>query len=430
MPDVGVEFIDPEAVSNDYDRKAVTSSLRAALESATARPSLQGKAAGCDLSGGLDSTSIAYLLDRQGIALSLAHDVCPDPRNDDYDYARIAANDLGRPIDQLGDTRTDRDAFDAVFGGNQAGLDEAIPTWIGFGGRATRYSTYAQTSGYSDHFIGLGSDDLFSGHFSAVAEIARSSRVPEAKRALERYRIAARASKRELRKFLSSEVSYGDSLRAAVSDLRNGVDADIRISSLLGWCPGLRVNSVLSAEATTKVFEEIDLAARTTAPLDARANIHVMKSCLLTQADLVRSLNATFGSSDFRFNAPFLDSGLVELISSLPSIAFLGSDTSKPLLVDAMEGILPESIRLRRSKPDFNQDVFTDFQRNRERLRTEFRASILGEMGIIDVDKVCEIIDNDFVTIRQIDDMLAAYNTEKWLRNIDDGWVFDGSGLG
>lgn len=85
---------------------------------------------------------------------------------------------------------------------------------------------------------------------------------------------------------------------------------------------------------------------------------------------------------------PFLDVGLVEFVRSLPVEYLDGYEKSKRVLVDAMEGILPEVVRHRKDKmgfitPEekwFKEDYFDDFIEM-------FKGNVGYSKGLIDEDQ-------------------------------------------
>ena len=59
---------------------------------------------------------------------------------------------------------------------------------------------------------------------------------------------------------------------------------------------------------------------------------------------------------------PFLDRRLVEFMLSIPQDQLYRDGQTKYILRNAMKGILPESVRMRRDKAAFNQDVAIGLQ--------------------------------------------------------------------
>jgi asparagine synthase (glutamine-hydrolysing) len=56
----------------------------------------------------------------------------------------------------------------------------------------------------------------------------------------------------------------------------------------------------------------------------------------------------------------------------------------KPVLAEAMRGVLPEAIRTRRSTQPFNELLFLGYRRNQNALKRLVLESPLGALGIFD----------------------------------------------
>jgi len=89
------------------------------------------------------------------------------------------------------------------------------------------------------------------------------------------------------------------------------------------------------------------------------------------------------GEENLEWRYPFLDRNLIEFAFSLPSEWRFGSGMSKRVLRESMKGVLPECVRMRRGKGGLQPDQHLSLQREREKLRSLFRDSILGELGCL-----------------------------------------------
>src|SRR5690606_30231440 len=59
-------------------------------------------------------------------------------------------------------------------------------------------------------------------------------------------------------------------------------------------------------------------------------------------------------------------------------------ERQKPLLADAMRGVLPDAIRQRRAKGNFNEVYFKGLARNRPVIEQVIREAPIDDLGLID----------------------------------------------
>jgi asparagine synthase (glutamine-hydrolysing) len=81
---------------------------------------------------------------------------------------------------------------------------------------------------------------------------------------------------------------------------------------------------------------------------------------------------------------PFLDQRVVGLGMGIQNRPQRPSKVRKPVLAEAMRGVLPEAIRTRRSKRPFNELLFHGYRRNQDMLKRLILKSPLNELGIFD----------------------------------------------
>jgi asparagine synthase (glutamine-hydrolysing) len=86
---------------------------------------------------------------------------------------------------------------------------------------------------------------------------------------------------------------------------------------------------------------------------------------------------------------PFIDPRLIAFCLSLPSSLRLTPGVSKPLLRSAMRGILPEPIRTRRLKGNFNDVYRLGLSRRLGQLEEMIRRSPIAQADILDGDMLC-----------------------------------------
>jgi asparagine synthase (glutamine-hydrolysing) len=94
---------------------------------------------------------------------------------------------------------------------------------------------------------------------------------------------------------------------------------------------------------------------------------------------------------DFRF--PFLDRRLVEFSLGLPFHSIIRPGATKVILREAMTDILPELIRVRRTKGSIEARVIWSLNRERRRLDELLKAPILAELGCVQPAELRNAVD-------------------------------------
>ena len=89
---------------------------------------------------------------------------------------------------------------------------------------------------------------------------------------------------------------------------------------------------------------------------------------------------------------PFLDRRLITYCLSLPRELREIPGVPKPLLQEAMRGILPEPIRTRRFKRNFNEAYWKGLAKNLPNLEKMVRQSHINELGIFDKSQLIQVM--------------------------------------
>lgn len=86
---------------------------------------------------------------------------------------------------------------------------------------------------------------------------------------------------------------------------------------------------------------------------------------------------------------PFLDRRLFELVLTLPPRLLFQIGRTKPLLRQAMRGLLPERLRLRRDKTRFGRFLDLSLQdKTSAKIEVLFRSPLSADLGILDAKKL------------------------------------------
>lgn len=108
----------------------------------------------------------------------------------------------------------------------------------------------------------------------------------------------------------------------------------------------------------------------------------VLEGLALRSRELSRSAMAT--PLGIHFSHPFLDQRAIGLGIGIKQRLHAPHELQKPVLAEAMRGVLPEEIRTRRTKRPFNELLFHGYRRNQDILQQLIRNSPFNELGIFD----------------------------------------------
>lgn len=114
--------------------------------------------------------------------------------------------------------------------------------------------------------------------------------------------------------------------------------------------------------------------------------------------------------------APFLDYRLVEYSFSLPASLKIRNGWTKWILRQAMQGVLPEEIRLRKDKLGFPTPIGTWLRSNRERIKALFSSENALSSQFINLDFITDNLDDLLNQQMLTDELWRCINVELWLR--------------
>jgi asparagine synthase (glutamine-hydrolysing) len=145
---------------------------------------------------------------------------------------------------------------------------------------------------------------------------------------------------------------------------------------------------------------------------------------LLTHA--TRVAHERIGEVNLEWRHPFFHRPLVEYGMRLPEEWRVapGADVSKRVLRDAMRGILPEQVRLRRGKGGLQPVIYKALVREANRFTAIAANAVLAELGCLDPRRFAQSIAR--VNPSQHGDAYfinSALMLELWLRRRSNRWT-------
>ena len=165
------------------------------------------------------------------------------------------------------------------------------------------------------------------------------------------------------------------------------------------------VGDPLTAQAIPGDFGPADLAAR---------------AGVRRSGDAHRYLRQVGGALGVAVHAPFLDAEVIRTALSVPPQTRTEPWSYKPLLGEAMAGLVPAEVRRRRTKGDYSAEDYRGARNSATALHGLLRDSRLADLGVIEPGKVEPVLDRMTsgiaVPMGPINMLLA---TEVWLRGAD-----------
>lgn len=313
--------------------------LRSLLEDSVRVHLISDEPLGVFLSGGVDSTAIAALASRARAGVRCYTIRFREPEFDESEVARRTARRLGvEHCELLLEADEMLDGLDAAIGALDQPSVDGINTYC--------VSGAVRRAGAKVALSGLGGDELFGGYrtFRWMAALGRLSTVARHTPSAMRHagaRMMAHAGGWLGR---ASEVD-----RIAALCREPGALPHPFFFARTVFAPDearafARGAAQASAPWRTWMDESADAARHCEGPFSAVSYLE-MRSYMLNT--LLRDADAMSMAHSLELRVPLLDHPIVEFVSAQPDAAKQRAGAYKPLLVDALDGLLPEEVSAR-----------------------------------------------------------------------------------
>ncbi|MFI7467451.1 albusnodin/ikarugamycin family macrolactam cyclase [Nonomuraea sp. NPDC049646] len=395
--------------------------LRHALLTAVRGRADRAESLSSDLSGGLDSSSLALLASRYRTSPVPAITYV-DPvggGEDDLAYALLCARaDPGLehivicpPPDALPLARLDRAPL----------LDEPAQDVLMW---ARDQALLAPAAG-GLHMTGDGGDCVLAGPLAYLADLARPSTAGRflseaAAWARLRHRPAHAVVRAALR---MARTSYPQALAAVAGQLRGGTVPPRRgVESALRWC----ALSPAAAWATRQARLQLAAHLERLVHADRSGHLATEGGADAEALRLVRAagadarpyaqVGASFGVD---LHTPYLDNQVIAACSAVPVIDRTTTRAPKPLLGAALAGLVPAELLARRTKGAFTACLYSGLRRAAPDVLDLLERPRLAELGLIEAAPARQaaglLLDGAEGPMSAVCDVLA---TELWLRQL------------
>jgi asparagine synthase (glutamine-hydrolysing) len=387
--------------------------LREALVRAVRARTLSGTLISSDLSGGMDSTPVCYLAaENAHKTLAVTYEPA-DPAADDMKWARMAADHMNN----LRHVTLDAKRVPQFFGGLldiRHTLDGPSLTLLG----QPRFQVtldVVSRHGSTRHLTGIGGDLVLSGSPTYCHDLIRRNPLKGLRR-LRSYRLT---NGWPLWKTLRSAVrneSYGRWLSTQLSPRQpaNRLQA-------LEWGISPAAPSWATDEMVGRIRGLLHLLGPNIDPLHRLRGSHWDVFGIRLQSQFARALDQVGGHHGVSVSSPLLDDQVVNTCLSVKPEERITPWEFKPLIKAAMRPVMPPEILQRTTKSIGSMEAAIGLASNKQDILELWNDSRLGQLGLVDVEKLRMLTLNPTLPEVQKDDgaiLRCAIVGELWLRKL------------
>ncbi|WP_030316618.1 lasso peptide isopeptide bond-forming cyclase [Streptomyces sp. NRRL B-3229] len=351
--------------------------IRKALEEAVDARTRQGGVVSCDLSGGLDSTSVCFLADRSPARVVASTWPGRDPADTDLYWAEQAMGHLP-DVEQV---VWDADASPLVYEDLLA-IDDLLdePT-IGVmdRSRVLHHLPGLAARGSRLHLTGIGGDHVAWCSEAYYHRLLRTRplfavRQLRGFRALWQWPLAGTA------RALADSRPYGKWLADSAEHLRDPLPPSVATG--LGWGMTPRLFDWVTPDAERMARRAL-LTAATASPLHPDRGLHTDLEQIRSCSRVIRQWDRMAARAGLPMASPFLDDRVIEACLAVRPSERVTPWAYKPVLSAAMRGIVPETCLRRANKATASMDASNGLREHRADLLELWENSRLEELGLV-----------------------------------------------
>ncbi|ADI05794.1 asparagine synthetase [Streptomyces bingchenggensis BCW-1] len=389
--------------------------VRAALVEAVATCTAGGGTVSADLSGGLDSTSLCFLAAARGEAgLVTLRWEGVDAQNDDAFWARRAVAALPDATHLVVTERETPDWFAGVDGMRLA-TEEPV-AWARDVAKQSDVLERVAAHGSRLHLCGGGGDELFTPSPAHLTDLVWSHPMLVLRR-LRLLRFDWRVGRTAALRAVCDRGGYQRWLYRAARDLVSPPPNPLL--GRLDWQPPPRMPAWATPEAVRAVAAVLKEAAdRCPEPLAPQRSLHTVLLQVREGGNAIRQMNKAFPGPGYAM--PYTDDAVVAAALSVRPLEAGVPGRFKPLLTEAMDGIVPRAILRRTSKGRYGADFHRGLRRRRGEVLALLDGSLLAEAGLIDTERLRRAL-HTHAPASEPAFLMHTVAGEIWLRSVAQG---------
>ncbi|MEY9988157.1 asparagine synthase (glutamine-hydrolyzing) [Streptomyces sp. V4I8] len=388
--------------------------VREALATAVDARTRQGGVVSCDLSGGLDSTSICFLADRSPARVVASTWPGRDPADTDLYWAEQAA----RSMPDIDHVVWDADASPLVYT-DLLGIDDLLdePT-IGVmdRSRVLHHLPAMAERGSRLHLTGIGGDHVAWCSEAYYHRLLRT-RPLFALRQLRGFRALWQWPLGGTARALADSRPYGKWLADSSGRLRDPLPATV--STSLGWGMPPRLFDWVTPDAERAAERALREAAMTAVPLHPDRGLHTDLEQILSCTRIIRQWDRMAARAGVPMASPFLDDRVIEACLAVRPSERVTPWQYKPLLTAAMSGIVPDACLRRTNKAAASMDASNGLREHRADLLALWEGSRLEQLGLVDGAALRRLAQRPATPELRDAILYSTIAAEVWLRGLN-----------
>ncbi|MFT2016749.1 lasso peptide isopeptide bond-forming cyclase [Streptomyces sp. 796.1] len=353
--------------------------VREALTTAVDARTRQGGVVSCDLSGGLDSTSITFLAARSPARVVASTWPGRDPADTDLHWAEQAAHLLP----EVEHVVWDADASPLVYT-DLLGIDDLLdePS-IGVmdRSRVLHHLPGLAERGSRLHLTGIGGDHVAWCSEAYYHRLLRT-RPLFAVRQVRGFRALWQWPLGGTVRALADSRSYGKWLADCGGRLRGPLPATV--STSLGWGMPPRLFDWVSPDAERAARRALREAAASAVPHHRDRGLHADLEQIRSCTRIIRQWDRMAAGAGVPMASPFLDDRVIEACLAVRPSERVTPWAYKPVLTAAMNGVVPAACLRRTNKAAASMDAVNGLREHRADLLALWEDSRLEQLGLVD----------------------------------------------
>lgn len=289
---------------------------------------------------------------------------------------------------------------------------EEPTTGIASYARVLAVTSVAKQHGSSVHLTGHGGDHLFSTLPTLAADLLRTRPF----KGLRLVRSYSAMFEWPLRTVLGQLIRPGE-YRSWLKKAASGAPTASWEYPILSWGLEAHIPEWITDKAKGLIYEEIDIAAKSVEPLATSPGRHLEIDGVRDGSRLVSALADIAAQEGVNFVAPFLDDRVMEAAFQVRLEDRVQPQAYKPLLTQAMHGVVPDELRNRTTKGLGSLDSALGIRHHSPEMRKLWESSALGSLGLANPDRL-RLLSCAPDSIELADDkLLSTLGCEIWLRH-------------
>ena len=398
------------------DTSATVSTLRETLIRSLNELKDKYKTFSSDLSGGVDSACIVYLMRRIAERLVLFHAESDERENSDTKWAGHIAIDTQIKLYKLPSVGKNGKRFavdEAYLYGN---VPDAPLLWGDTEGYVSEMLSLLKGNNSHVHLIGIGGDELFTPMEATPWSIVRQENMIGSLIYAIKYGLLMRRPFFSCIKDLCDDTTLQKELSTSI---RNGFaqmgDANPR---QMTWSENVIIPTWMTQEARSAAQKHTEQLLKARFPdFDSdRSRFQALQS-LVFQKKIFAQIVQTAGD-EINWYAPFLNPMLIRVALTLPSKTSISNVRTKPMLYETLKGLVPSEVFTRGEKGDYSGALYDGYRVAAATYRGKIQDFELAKMGIVDASLLNGDLSMPTARFERIDFFMRFCNLERWVRQV------------